>query len=143
MMPIINMNLGLCLHVKKISDNKYLPMAKSKGGEKIYIRSFWEHPFFKLFRKHKMNITLSSDNPNIAGIPLKETITILAGLNSNYKYPEKFMSLKAEELAILCINGVQSIFAKEDIKKEYKNLLLNWIKKYHLNEKIIANYYLI
>jgi adenosine deaminase len=141
MMPIVNLNLGLCLHVKQDNDNKYIPCAKSKGGKKIHIRDFCQHPFFELFRKFKMKITLSSDNPNIGGIPLKETIMVLAGLNDKYNIPENFSPLSAEELAILCYNGVDVIFSEEGIKKEYKGLLFSWIKKYNLDQGYINNFY--
>jgi adenine deaminase len=141
MMPIVNLNLGLCLHVKQNNNNEYIPCAKSKGGKKIHIRNFWQHPFFELFRKYKMKITLSSDNPNIGGIPLKETIIVLAGLNDKHNIPENFSPLRAEELAILCYNGVDAIFSDEGIKKEYKGLLFSWIKKYNLDQGYINNFY--
>ena len=141
MMPIINLNLGLCLHVKQINKNKCVPTAKTKGGKKIYIRNFWQHPFFELFRKYKIKITLSSDNPNIGGIQLKETIAILSGLNNQYQAPKSFTPLKAEELAILSLNGIQAIFGQEGIKQEYTNLLTKWIQKYNLNHSIIKDYY--
>ena len=139
MMPLINLNLGLCVHVKLLND-KHIPCAKSKGGKKIHIRNFWQHPFFELFRNHKMKITLSSDNPNIGGTPLKETILILAGLNENYNYPNDFIPIKAEELAILCENGIDAIFGENKLKQEYKNLLNNWVKEHNLNEKYINDY---
>ena len=141
MMPVINLNLGLCIHVKQNGDNEYIPCAKTKGGKKIHIRNFWQHPFFELFRKYKMKITLSSDNPNIGGIPLKETILALAGLNNKYHIPENFNPLRAEELAILCYNGINAIFSEEGIKREYKELLCNWIKKYNLDQEYINNFH--
>ena len=140
MMPIINLNLGLCVHTKQINGMQ-TPCSKSKGGKKIHIRDFWQHPFFELFRKHKMKITLSSDNPNIGGIPLKETISIIAGLNQNYQYPNEFTPIKAEELAILCKNGIDVIFAEDKLKQDYNNLLNNWIKENNLNQKFISDYY--
>jgi len=88
-----------------------------------------------------MKITLSSDNPNIGGIPLKETIIVLAGLNDKHNIPGNFSPLRAEELAILCYNGVDAIFSDEGIKKEYKGLLFNWIKKYNLDQGYINNFY--
>ena len=142
MMPIINLNLGLCVHMKQIN-GKQTPCSKSKGGKKIHIRDFWQHPFFELFRKHKMKITLSSDNPNIGGIPLKETILIIAGLNQNYQYPNEFTPIKAEELAILCKNGIDVIFAEDKLKQDYNKLLNNWIKENNLNQKFISDYYAI
>ena len=141
MMPIINLNLGLCLHVKQDSDTKYTPCAKTKGGKKIHIRDFWEHPFFELFRKHEMKITLSSDNPNIGGVPIKDTILALAGLSSKYKLPKQVYPLKAEELAILCKNGIDAIFSTDHIKQDYKNLLDTWIEKHNLDQEFINNYY--
>ena len=143
MMPIINLNLGLCLHVKKINKNEYLPISKTKGGKKIHINNFWQHPFFELFRKYKIKITLSSDNPGIAGIPVKETILILAGLNNKYKAPKEFIPLQAEELAILCLNGIHTIFAQKEIQQEYKKLLFKWIEEHNLNYELIQNYYKI
>ena len=54
------------------------------------------HDFAALtFRKYKMKITLSSDNPNIGGIPLKETIIVLAGLNDKHNIPENKTIVKA------------------------------------------------
>jgi adenosine deaminase len=141
MMPIINLNLGLCLHVKQNDNNEYIPCAKTKGGKKIHIRDFWEHPFFELFRKHKMKITLSSDNPNIGGVPIKDTILALAGLSSKYKLPKQVYPLKAEELAILCRNGIDAIFSADHIKQDYKNLLNTWIEKHNLDQEFINNYY--
>ena len=140
MMPLINLNLGLCAHMKLLND-KHIPCAKSKGGKKIHIRNFWQHPFFELFRKHKMKITLSSDNPSIGGMSLKETILILTGLNKNYKYPNEFIPIKAEELAILCKNGIDAIFGEDKLKQDYSKLLNNWIKENNLNEKFINDYY--
>jgi adenosine deaminase len=141
MMPIINLNLGLCLHVKQNDNNEYIPCAKTKGGKKIHIRDFWQHPFFELFRKHKMKITLSSDNPNIGGVPIKDTILALAGLSSKYKLPKQVYPLKAEELAILCRNGIDAIFSADHIKQDYKNLLNTWIEKHNLDQEFINNYY--
>jgi hypothetical protein len=54
--------------------------------------------------------------------------------------PEGFSSLKAEELAILCINGANAIFEKASIKADYKKLLSHWIEKYALNQSYIENY---
>ena len=133
MMPVINLNLGLCLHVKEKNEKEYIPCAKTKGGKRIYIRDLWKHPFFELFRKHKMKITLSSDNPNIGGTPIKNIISILAGLDKEHKMPKGFHPLKAEELVMLCLNGVEAIFGEENIKNEYKKLLFGWIKKYNIN----------
>ena len=141
MMPIINLNLGLCLHVKQNDNNEYIPCAKTKGGKKIHIRDFWQHPFFELFRKHKMKITLSSDNPNIGGVPIKDTILALAGLSNKYKLPKQVYPLKAEELAILCKNGIDAIFSADHIKQDYKNLLNTWIEKNNLDQEFINNYY--
>jgi adenosine deaminase len=141
MMPIINLNLGLCLHVKQNNNNEYIPCAKTKGGKKIHIRDFWQHPFFELFRKHKMKITLSSDNPNIGGVPIKDTILALAGLSNKYELPKEVEPLKAEELAILCKNGIEAIFSTDDIKQDYRNLLNTWIEKHNLDKDFINNYY--
>lgn len=135
MMPIINLNLGLCLHIK---DGR--PCAQTKGGEKMHFRELWQHPFFTLFREHKLKITLGSDNPEIGGVPIKKTILALAGLDDEYTLPEGFSSLKAEELAILCINGANAIFEKASIKADYKKLLSHWIEKYALNQSYIENY---
>ena len=120
-----------------------MPISKTKGGKKIHINNFWQHPFFELFRKYKIKITLSSDNPGIAGIPVKETILILAGLNNKYKAPKEFIPLQAEELAILCLNGIHAIFAQKQIQQEYKKLLFKWIEEHNLNYELIQNYYKI
>ena len=133
MMPVINLNLGLCLHVKEKNKGEYIPCAKTKGGKRIYIRDLWKHPFFELFRKHKMKITLSSDNPNIGGMPIKNIISTLAGLNKEHKIPKGFHPLKAEELVTLCMNGAEAIFEAKSIKDEYKALLSHWIGKYNIN----------
>jgi adenosine deaminase len=129
MMPIINLNLGLCLHIK---DGK--PCAQTKGGEKTHFRELWQHPFFDLFRKHKVTITLSSDNPEIGGVPIKKTILALAGLDDEYTLPEGFQQLTAQELVTLCINAADAIFEKESIKAEYKKLLSFWIQRYTITK---------
>ncbi|MFQ3306843.1 MAG: adenosine deaminase [Candidatus Midichloriaceae bacterium] len=141
MMPIINLNLGLCLHVKKpeTEPEDFVPCSKSNGGSKIHIRELWQHPFFELFRKHKLKITLSSDNPCIGGVDIKESIKRLSGINS--LFPNQVTPLKAEELAVLCINGINAIFGNEDIKIEYMNVLSKWINKNNLNTEFIENYY--
>ena len=136
MMPVINFNLGLRLHAIEKNEKEYTPCAKTKGGKKIYVRDLWKHPFFELFRKHKMKITLSSDNPDIGGVPIKKIISTLAGLGK-MPVPEGFHPLKAEELVVLCLNGVEAIFEEESIKAEYKELLSHWIEKYNLNQDYI------
>jgi adenosine deaminase len=88
-----------------------------------------------------MKITLSSDNPNIGGVPIKDTILALAGLSSKYKLPKQVYPLKAEELAILCRNGIDAIFSADHIKQDYKNLLNTWIEKHNLDQEFINNYY--
>ena len=139
MMPIINLNLGLCLHVKEKNEKEYIPCAKTKGGKRIFIRNLWEHPFFALFRKHKMKITISSDNPSIGGVLIKHMIAILAGLDRKHEIPEGFHPLKAEEIAILCFNGAEAIFGEESIKVEYKKLLFHWMEKYKLKQDYIKH----
>jgi adenosine deaminase len=141
MMPIININLGLCLHVKKGEDDEVIPCSKKNGGEKIFIRDLWKHPFFELFRKHKMKIAIGSDNPSLGGVPIKSMLLSFAGLSPQYVVPKGFDAIKAEEVAILCLNGISAIFGEDNIKFEYKKLLSAWIKKYKLDEWYIDNYY--
>jgi len=140
MMPIINLNLGLCIHVKEI-DKKQIPWPKNKGGKKTNIRTFWKHPFFSLFREHKVRITLSSDNPNIGGVPIKNSIIILAGLDKNFPFPDSFIPLRAEELVILCKNGANAMFAETDLINQYNEHLDQWMSNYNLNTDFINNYY--
>ena len=140
MMPVINLNLGLCIHIKKNKYHIYKPHDKVNGGKKINIKNIWQHPFFELFRKYKIKITLGSDNPNIGGIPLKKSIFILAGLDNQYKI-QNTKPLKAEELAVLCKNSINSIFSNKNIKNKYNQMIVIWIKKYNLNESYIKNFY--
>ncbi|WP_323733113.1 amidohydrolase family protein [Candidatus Bandiella euplotis] len=132
MMPIINLNLGLCLHVKE-KEGVYVPFAKTKGGEKVHFRKLEQHPFFELFKKHKLKITLGSDNPEFGGVSIKKTIYALAGLDSEYQLPENFDKLNAEEVVTLCLNGIEAIFGEEKLKTGYKKLLAHWIEKYQVN----------
>ena len=73
---------------------------------------------------------------------LKENILALSALKSEYYIPKSFIPLKAEELAILCYNGIEVIFSEQKIKKQYQNQLLHWIKKYNMNQEYINKYYI-
>lgn len=130
MMPLINLKLGTCVHL----DYDTLQVKpKSLGGQRHYITKLWEHPFFELLRKHKLKITLGSDNPYLGGEPIKETIKILAGLDKNFIFPSNYMPLGAEELVQCCFNGINAAFCEDSIKAQYKELLLNWAMKYKIS----------
>ncbi len=126
MMPMINLSLGLCIHVGKDGN----PLAKSKGGKRIFITELKDHPFFTLFRKHKLKIALSSDNPEIGGVSLKKALYACAGLDPQHPFPKDFHPLKAEELAQLCQNTVDAAFIDTERKACYNTLLSSWMKKF-------------
>jgi adenosine deaminase len=140
MTPIINLNLGMCVHAKRESQI-LVPCSKTNGGIKTSITQLHLHPFFDLFRKQKLKITLCSDNPNLGGIPLKGVVEALANLSSEHRLPKDFLPLAAEELAILSLNGIKAIFATDETKSLLKEKLIFWVKKYNLNQDYIHNFY--
>lgn len=140
MTPLLNFNLGICLHVNE-DNNNIIPMKKTLGGKKRYLSQLHEHPIFELFRDYKMKITLGSDNPNLGGEPLKKVIKVLAGLDKDFIYSSEFKPLNAEEIAILALNGVEAIFSPKLTKEKIKNKIISWVKKHNLNESYIINYY--
>ncbi|SPN73331.1 Adenine deaminase,adenosine deaminase,Adenosine deaminase,adenosine deaminase,Adenosine/AMP deaminase [Chlamydia serpentis] len=112
MAPIINLILGANLH----SYHNGIKINKTR------ISSLNEHPFFDLFRQHGLKIALSSDNPQMGGISLQNTIMILCGLmpsswslpfplGSSYQSP-----ITLRELIELVINGITVAFAEEETK---------------------------
>jgi adenosine deaminase len=140
MTPIVNLNLGMCIHAKQTEGNT-VPCGKTKGGTKLVITELHHHPFFELFRKHKLKVTIGSDNPNLGGVPLKRVIKALAGLDDEYTLPENFNTLKAEELAIICENSINVIFSDQKTKDTLKQKLSSWIAKNNLKQSYIENFY--
>jgi len=140
MTPIVNLNLGMCIHAKQ-SGEQTIPCGKNKGGTKLFITELYHHPFFSLFRKYKLKITIGSDNPNLGGVPLKRVIKALAGLDPEYSIPKNFITLKAEELAILCMNSINVAFSDQKTKNKLRQKLLEWIKKYNVEQSYIDNFY--
>ena len=132
MMPLINLKLGACLHGIQHKNGYIIPRSKSHGGKKCYITKLHHHPFFELLRRYKLKITLSSDNPHIAGLPIKEILKVLSDVSKNHELPKGFQALSANELYICCINGIESAFCEKSIKDTYKTHLYAWAKKYKL-----------
>lgn len=122
MSPIINLTLGACVHKCAIT---YAPLAQSKGGVKNYIKSLAEHPFFTLLRDHKLPITLCSDNPEMAGIPIQTLMMILAGIKipNTYQLPQSWIDCPAPmttaELIGCLVNGIKAAFCDDLIKQAY------------------------
>lgn len=140
MTPVLNLKLGMCIHVKQYKET-YMPCSKIQGGQKIDLITLHQHPFFELLRNYRLKITISSDNPNLGGMPLKELIKALANLHRQYRLPNNFLPLLAEELAILCFNTIDVIFTQEKIKNILRKKLNTWITKYNLNLDFIESYY--
>ncbi|WP_322498079.1 amidohydrolase family protein [Candidatus Cyrtobacter comes] len=131
MAPLINMKLGACLHTIADKDGHLIPKSKSHGGVKSYIDELYQHPFFKLIREYKgIKIALSSDNPYMAGRLIKESIIALAGLSSEYIFPDGTEPLRSDELVQCCLSGIDAAFCDDEIKQMYKSKLSDWIKKY-------------
>ena len=134
--PIINFNLGICLHIREIKAMN-VPCAKTYGGKKVHLSQFHEHPFFALFRKYKIYITLGSDNPGLGGMSLMEVMRVLSG---NFgKAKTNFLPIFAEEFAILTLNGINSIFSKN--KMRLMKQVIFWIHSSNLNRSFIFSYY--
>lgn len=134
MMPMINLTLGACIHGEIEEDGQIKPLAKSKGGKKHYIMELHQHPFFILLRHHKLTIALSSDNPYIGGVPIKDSIRMLAGLNPHddgYKHflpftSENFSPLTLEELYQCSLNAINAAFCSSTIKENCQRTLNEW-----------------
>ena len=121
MSPIINLSLGGCIHY---CSKKNLPKSHSYGGEKKYISNLTEHPLFTLLREHKMKVSICSDNPEIAGVPIEQLFKMLVGIKiDNPNIPSNWIEcknpLKLGELILCLLNGIDVAFCEGDIKQAY------------------------
>ncbi|WP_375793463.1 adenosine deaminase [Chlamydia sp. 12-01] len=122
MAPIINLVLGASLH-------QYSGMQKIG---KTTIDSLDDHPFFALFRYHKLNVTLSSDNPQMGGISLQNTMLLLSGFpadqNSQLTYV-KSTPLTFKEIIQLNVEAIVSSFADTNTKIIVLNKIFDHLSK--------------
>jgi adenosine deaminase len=118
MSPIINLVLGACI-------------SSTRNGRKYkkYINNISDHPFFTLLRKYRMNLTLCSDNPQMAGVTIQTLIKILAGISDDYPFNYKTKPMTTDELIICLLNGIEAAFCEESIKQEYIHQLAQWCTK--------------
>lgn len=129
MTPILNLFLGACVHSNEATN---IPLPKSQGGQQRYLESLDEHPIFELVRKHKLNITLCSDNPELGGVCLQDLYLILTGVieGNDHHMPAAFLKcsnpFKLGEVAKFLEISVDSAFCNSDVKAE----LINKIKSY-------------
>lgn len=121
MSPIINLSLGGAIHYCL---EKELPKSHSYGGEKKYINNLTQHPLFTLIREHKLKISICSDNPEIAGVPIEQLFKMLAGIKvDNPNIPLEWLEcenpLKLSELILCLLNGIAAAFCENSIKQGY------------------------
>jgi adenine deaminase len=125
MSPVINLSLGACVHYCPVEGK---PLARSEGGHKHYIRNLGCHPFFALLRNHPIKISLCSDNPEMAGVPIQVLMTMLAGLpHDQTSLPKEWLEchdpLKTHELVQILIHGIEAAFCESSLKEAYKDKL--------------------
>ena len=141
MSPIINLGLGACVYH---CPNKKKPLARGQGGEKRYISNLEKHPFFSLLRNFPIKLTLCSDNPEMAGVPIQRLMMLLAGIiEEGNSLPSKWLHclnpLKTHELVSLLINGIEAAFCETSVKTAYMDKLLNVVHQYVItaDEKLL------
>lgn len=128
MTPILNLFLGACVHSNEATN---FPLPKSQGGQQRYLESLDEHPIFELVRKHKMKISLCSDNPELGGVSLQDLYLILTGVIEGKEHmPAAFLKcsspFKLGEIAQFAAINIESAFCSEEIKLQ----LFTKIKSY-------------
>lgn len=129
MSPIINLCLGACIH-------HYANPGDDRPTHKTYIETLDDHPFFTLLRKHKMKITLCSDNPQMAGIPVNQLLYMLAGLKTDLNHiPDSWhiknqQPLQFGELVECLVNSAEVAFCDQSIKDTYMERLMKVMKPF-------------
>ncbi|MEF9497079.1 adenosine deaminase [Chlamydia sp. 04-14] len=122
MAPAINLILGASLH-QYSGTNKL---------SKTIISSLDEHPFFALFRNHKLNIALSSDNPQMGGISLQNTMLLLSGFpidqNSQLTHV-KSSPLNLKEIIKLNVEAITSSFVDTATKITLLDKILGYLSE--------------
>ena len=134
MTPILNLFLGACVHSNEATN---IPLPKSQGGQQRYLESLDEHPIFELVRKHKLKISICSDNPELGGISLQNLYLILTGVieGNDHHMPAAFLKctnpFKLGEIARFLVTDIESAFCSEQVKldlfhkiKSYFNLVI-------------------
>lgn len=127
MSPVINLSLGACVHYCPIEDK---PLARSEGGQQHYIPTLGKHPFFTLLRDHDVKISLCSDNPEMAGVPIQVLMKMLAGLDHKHTLlPKEWLEchepLQTHELVQILIHGIEAAFCEPKVKEMFKEKLWN------------------
>lgn len=126
MSPIINLSLGACVHRNPETGQ---PLSAGKGGKQVYFNKLSDHPFFTLLRQYKLPITLCSDNPQMAGIPIQDLMMILGGIKAGscerlpVEWQRCLEPLTTLELVKCLVNGIQVAFCEESLKQAYLNKL--------------------
>lgn len=119
MAPAINLVLGASLH-------QYSGLEKIS---KTMINNLDEHPFFALFRDHKLSVTLSSDNPQMGGTSVQNTMLLLSGFSADEDSHLTHVTsspLTFKEIIQLNVEAIVSSFVDVDTKI----MLLNSIHEY-------------
>jgi adenine deaminase len=130
MSPIINLSLGACIHYCAKNGS---PKPNTYGGEKQYVKDLDHHPLFTLLRGYKMKLTLCSDNPEIAGVPIQSLFMMLAGIEGeDYHVPSEWLKcthpLKTGELVSCLVNGINAAFCEDSVKQNYLSKLEEVVK---------------
>ncbi|BAE81201.1 hypothetical protein [Chlamydia felis Fe/C-56] len=123
MAPAINLILGASLH----------QYAGLKKIGKTTIDSFDSHPFFALFRNHKLSVTLSSDNPQMGGTSLQNTMLLLSGLPTDEDLQlncVKSSPLTLKEIIQLNIEAIVSSFSDTKTKVILLNRIFEYLSEY-------------
>ncbi|MEF9520056.1 adenosine deaminase [Chlamydia crocodili] len=122
MAPVINLILGASLH-------QYSGLKKT---DKIIINNLDEHPFFALLRDHKLSITLSSDNPQMGGTSLQNTLLLLSGFpafEDSQLTHVKYSPLTLKEIIQLNTKAIVSSFVDTDTKITLLNKILGYLSE--------------
>ncbi|AEB55589.1 Adenosine/AMP deaminase superfamily protein [Chlamydia psittaci] len=124
MAPAINLILGASLH-------QYSGLKKIG---KTMINSLDGHPFFSLFRHHKLSVTLSSDNPQMGGTSLQNTMLLLSGFPSDEDSElshVKSSPLTLKEVIQLNVEAIVSSFADASTKVLLLNRVLGYLLEFY------------
>ncbi|WP_348662606.1 adenosine deaminase [Chlamydia vaughanii] len=122
MAPIINLILGASVH-------QYSGESKIS---KTMIDRVDDHPFFSLFRQHKIRIALSSDNPQMGGLSLANTMLLLAGFPIDENIfipvePANAAPITVRELIQLNTEAIVSAFIDIETKVELLGRILQYL----------------
>lgn len=120
MAPLINLFLGAQIY----------HYSEGRKIGKTIIEHVDQHPLFVLLREHKLRIALSSDNPQMGGVPLLDTMMLLAGfLPNKMKYSPAFCSVKepltTREVVYLIAQAMISSFAPVSVKIAFLSALID------------------